>query len=200
MQFPPVRRPDVAHPEYEGGNFLEPTSPTHNDLTVDQFHIEDRFSGTALHPNYSFYGDGTPSDSGGTRGPYPETTEFCPPLDHVHATPTIARETDTWGHIDPSGSRPARGARNEEAAQPFERSPSIGSKKAGSKRPNKRKRAMTPDEGRKAKHSKRKSPRRLDPRGPTQVGIVQFKPAREWLVTALILDNDNPPCHTAHTP
>jgi len=96
---------------------------------------------------------------------------------------------DDSGYKNPSGSLPDGGAWNEEKTQLPEGSPPVGTGKAESKRTKKRKRATTPDEGRKIRRTPHRKSQRLDPGEQTQVSMMLFGPAQKRSMTTPILVN-----------
>ena len=124
---------------------------------------------------------------GGIYQPHPVVIGSPPLLDNAQATPMITRETDAWGHSDPSVSHPTSGVKNEDQTQPSAGPPPEGTKNVGSQRTNKREREPIDDEKHEAKRARSEKSRLLDPRKWIQVGIVQSRPAQRRLVTAHVL-------------
>ena len=176
VYFSPTQHADIA-----GFRYLETESPVpspgaQENTVAGDFYLGDQDSSADPSYNRDFYGRGGQSfpDTGGAYQLYPATWESLPPLDITPATPMASHETGTWGHAGPPASRPTGGVGNEETTELSAGSPPIGNTNIGSQKSKKRKRATITRETRKAKRPRHRKSQRLDPRGPTQVGILQF--------------------------
>lgn len=168
-----------------------------------RFHIGDQFSSATHDDGYGPYDGRAPMipHSSGTYYLHPAVMEHRSLLANSQPTPTIFCAAHDFGYIHSSSSLPAGGVGNEGETQLPAGSPPAGSKSAESKSSKKRKRATTLDGKREPKCTRQRRSQRLGPREPTQVGIVQFRPAQKRPMTTLVLANPSPhPALTLYSP
>ena len=170
------RYTDPATSDCEGGGFFGPL-PLLNP-SADQYHIEDKLSSATPEHNHDSYEriEQLFSYPNGKRPPYSADMES------LQSTLKVARRPSVQRHTDASVSDPAGGAESETTEMPAG-SPVVSD--VGLQTPKKRKPAATLDKTREVKRTRHRRSQRLDPRGQSQVGIVQFRRTQKWLITAL---------------
>jgi len=107
---------------------------------------------------------------------------------------TSTRRSGARRHTGASASELSGRARSEAIEMP---AGSLLVNDVGFQTSKKRKPAVALDGTRQVKRTCRRRSRCLDPRGPTQVGIIQFGPTQKQLMIALFLDD--PSCYFIHT-
>lgn len=185
QQFQSALHTDPATPDHEGRGWFGQALP-HLDPSLDQYHIEGRLSSVTPERKDDSYEKKARifSDSDGALRPHAVAME-SPPLPFTsQPTPIVAYKRGVWGHADTSVSRPTGRIESEETTELSVRPPPVND--VGSKTLKKRKRATTSDETREEKRIHRERTRLLHPWGLTQVGIAQFRPTQECLVTTFV--------------
>ena len=164
QQFPP----HTSFSNHEGNASFSP---------ADQHYFQGPSPSAMPECNNDPYSGGEQSfsDPDGTDGSYSRVMGSSLQLTTGQSTLMVDHKLNAWRHTTASVSDPVSGAGSGETADLPAKSPLVDDVRSQVRK--KRKPVATPDSLREAKHTRYTGPRRLVPRGPVPVGVVQSRSA-----------------------